>query len=131
MIFKFLFTLSFVFICFGLIVGNISIPEQMFKIIMSPDYLIADYFEIAGIGGAFLNSGLLMMIFTLFFKLLKVSPSGVSIAAVMTIGGFALFGKNVFNVWPVVLGVLLYTLMVGENIKTYLYVAYFGTALAP
>jgi len=131
LIFKFLFTLSFVFICFGLIVGNISIPEQMFKIIMSPDYLIADYFEIAGIGGAFLNSGLLMMIFTLFFKLLKVSPSGVSIAAVMTIGGFALFGKNVFNVWPVVLGVLLYTLMVGENIKTYLYVAYFGTALAP
>ncbi|MGB4751909.1 MAG: DUF1576 domain-containing protein [Fervidobacterium sp.] len=111
--------------------GNLSIPEQISKIVTSPDYLIADYLEIAGIGGAFLNSGLLMLIFTLLLKFIGISPSGVSIAAVMTIGGFALFGKNVFNVWPIVLGVFLYTFLVGENMKTYLYVAYFGTALAP
>jgi len=72
-----------------------------------------------------------MLTFTLLLKFIRISPSGVSIAAVMTIGGFALFGKNVFNVWPIVLGVFLYTFLVGENMKTYLYVAYFGTALAP
>ena len=131
LIFKFLYTLSLIFICFGIITGNLSIPEQISKIITSPDYLIADYLEIAGIGGAFLNSGLLMLTFTLLLKFIRISPSGVSIAAVMTIGGFALFGKNIFNVWPIVLGVFLYTFLVGENMKTYLYVAYFGTALAP
>lgn len=131
LIFKFLYTLSLIFICFGIITGNLSIPEQISKIITSPDYLIADYLEIAGIGGAFLNSGLLMLTFTLLLKFIRISPSGVSIAAVMTIGGFTLFGKNIFNVWPIVLGVFLYTFLVGENMKTYLYVAYFGTALAP
>lgn len=131
LIFKFLYTLSLIFICFGIITGNLSIPEQISKIITSSDYLIADYLEIAGIGGAFLNSGLLMLTFTLLLKFIRISPSGVSIAAVMTIGGFALFGKNIFNVWPIVLGVFLYTFLIGENMKTYLYVAYFGTALAP
>ena len=47
LIFKFLYTLSLIFICFGIITGNLSIPEQISKIITSPDYLIADYLEIA------------------------------------------------------------------------------------
>jgi len=123
--------MSVFFIAFGLVIGNVSIPSQIATIIKSPDYLITDYVEIAGVGGAFFNSGLLMLLFTLLLKLLRVDPTGVSIAAIMTIGGFALFGKNLFNVWPVVTGVFLYTLMVGENLRTYLYVAFFGTALAP
>ncbi|AFG34669.1 DUF1576 domain-containing protein [Fervidobacterium pennivorans subsp. shakshaketiis] len=131
MIYKFLFFMSVFFIAFGLVIGNVSIPSQIATIIKSPDYLITDYVEIAGVGGAFFNSGLLMLLFTLLLKLLRVDPTGVSIAAIMTIGGFALFGKNLFNVWPIVTGVFLYTLMVGENLRTYLYVAFFGTALAP
>ncbi|QIV79219.1 DUF1576 domain-containing protein [Fervidobacterium pennivorans subsp. keratinolyticus] len=123
--------MSVFFIAFGLVIGNVSIPSQIATIIKSPDYLITDYVEIAGVGGAFFNSGLLMLLFTLLLKLLRVDPTGVSIAAIMTIGGFALFGKNLFNVWPIVTGVFLYTLMVGENLRTYLYVAFFGTALAP
>lgn len=130
-IYKFLFFTSSFFILFGLVTGNVNIPSQIATIIKSPDYLITDYVEIAGVGGAFFNSGLVMLLFTLLLKLLRVNPTGVSIAAVMTIGGFALFGKNLFNVWPIVAGVFLYTLMVGENLKTYLYVALFGTALAP
>ena len=131
MIYKFLFFISSFFILFGLVTGNVNIPSQIATIIKSPDYLITDYVEIAGVGGAFFNSGLLMLLFKMLLKLLKVNPTGVSIAAVMTIGGFALFGKNLFNVWPIVAGVFLYTLVVGENLRTYLYVAFFGTALAP
>ena len=94
MIYKFLFFISSFFILFGLVTGNVNIPSQIATIIKSPDYLITDYVEIAGVGGAFFNSGLLMLLFTMLLKLLKVNPTGVSIAAVMTIGGFALFGKN-------------------------------------
>lgn len=130
-ILRFLYFVSLVFIMFGIITGNINLIQQMKIILISPDYLITDYMEIAGVGGAFFNSGLLMLLFTYILKILSINPSGVSIASIMTIGGFALFGKNVFNVWPIVLGVFLYTWLVGENIRTYLYVAFFGTALAP
>lgn len=131
MVYRFLFTISFIFIVFGIAVGGFNIIEELIHIIKSPDYLITDYFEIAGLGGAFLNSGFLMLAFTFIFKLLKINPTGVSVAAVMTIGGFALFGKNIFNVWPIVAGVFLYSIVIGENVRTYLYVSYFGTALAP
>ncbi len=131
LILRFLYFTSMIFMLFGLITGNFDLLQQMRIILISPDYLITDYMAIAGVGGAFFNSGVLMLLFTLILKLLSINPSGVSIASVMTIGGFALFGKNVFNVWPIVLGVFLYTWLVGENIRTYLYVAFFGTALAP
>lgn len=130
-VFRFLNTISILFIAVGLVLGNFDLYNQLKLIIISPDYLITDYMAIAGIGGAFFNSGLLMLLFTLILKLLSINPSGVSIAAIMTIGGFALFGKNIFNVWLIVAGVFLYSLFVGENIRTYLYVACFGTALAP
>ncbi len=100
-------------------------------VITEPGQLLTDYFEIAGLGGGFVNSGLLIIGTTTLLKLLRISLSGVSIAAVFTIGGFALFGKNLFNVIPIIFGVFLYTLLSGQNIKTYIYVALFGTALAP
>lgn len=131
LIFRFLYSISLTFIIFGFIAGNVNLFEQMKIIIVSPDYLITDYMEIAGVGGAFFNSGLLMLFFTFILKILSINPSGVSIASIMTIGGFALFGKNIFNVWPIVAGVFLYTWLVKENMRTYLYVAFFGTALAP
>ncbi len=130
-VYKFLYTISLVFVFFGLVISNVNIFEEIKAIIISPDYLITDYFKVSGIGGAFFNSGLLMFAFICILKLLKINPSGVSIAAIMTIGGFALFGKNIFNVWPIVIGVFLYSIMTNESIKTYLYVAFFGTALAP
>ncbi len=130
-VYKFLYSISLSFIVFGLIFGNFNVITEVFNLIKSPDYLITDYFEVGGVGGAFFNSGLLMLLFIILMKMLKVNPTGVSIAAIMTIGGFALFGKNIFNVWPIVAGVFLYTFMVRENLKTYLYVALFGTALAP
>ncbi|ODN30503.1 hypothetical protein A4H02_05365 [Fervidobacterium thailandense] len=131
LIYRFFLALSLAFMVFGLSVSGSRIVHELTTIILSPDYLLTDYMALAGVGGAFFNSGFLMLLFTGLLKLLKVNPSGASIAAVMTIGGFALFGKNFFNVWPIVAGVFLYTALIGENMRTFLYVAYFGTALAP
>jgi len=114
MIYKFLYSVAFSFIVFGLLVGNANVVTELFNLIKAPDYLITDYFVVGGIGGAFLNSGILMLLFIMLMKILKVNPTGVSIASIMTIGGFALFGKNIFNVWPIVIGVFLYTVMIKE-----------------
>jgi len=100
-------------------------------IIVSPDILINDYASIAGIGPAFVNSALCVLVAMGILRLSRVAVSGPVIAAIFTIAGFALFGKNIANIWPGILGAWLYSVAshrpFGENII----VALFGTALAP
>ncbi len=98
-----------------MLVGNANVMTEIFSLIKVHDYLITDYFVVGGIGGAFLNSGILMLLFIMLMKILKVNPTGVFIAAIMTICDFALFGNNIFNVWSIVIGVFLYTVMIKEN----------------
>jgi hypothetical protein len=62
---------------------------------------------------------------------MKHRAHGVTIAGILTISGFALFGKNLLNVWFVVFGVYLYSRYQKDNFSKYLVVALFGTALAP
>lgn len=100
-------------------------------IITSPSILLTDYIEVANMGTAFFNSGLLMILFVVLTKIIKAEISGPIVAGVLTIGGFAFFGKNLFNVWPIVIGVYLYTKIKGLNFKDYVAIAMFGTALAP
>ena len=110
-------------------------PEAILRglavIVVSPDILINDYASVAGLGPAFVNSALCVCVAVGLLKAARISVSGPVIAAVFIISGFALFGKNVANIWPGILGAYLYSLAsrrpFGENIL----VALFGTALAP
>lgn len=122
---------SVAFMVAGAALSGPGLLEELKTIVLVPDHLLTDYMAVAGVGGALFNSGALMAIFTLALRAIKVQLTGISVAAIMTVGGFALFGKNLANVWPIVAGVLLYTVAVGENVKAFVYVALFGTALAP
>ncbi len=101
------------------------------SIIVSPSILITDYIAIGNMGAAFFNSGLLMLIAILIAHLNKVHMNGTLIAAIFTIGGFAFFGKNVYNAFSIILGVYLYSLIEKEKISKFILIAYFGTALGP
>lgn len=101
------------------------------KIITTKDTLITDYIMIGGIGATFVNAGLLMLIFTLILKYYKITINGTSYAALFIVAGFSMFGKNIVNVWPIVLGVFLYSKVQKEKFSKYIYIAIFGTALAP
>lgn len=103
----------------------------MKSIITAPSIILTDYMEIANIGAALFNGGLLMLIILGIIKLSKVSINGPLIAAVFTIGGFGLFGKNIYNVWSILLGVYLFSLTQKNKFKRYIVVAIFGTALGP
>ncbi len=131
----FLYSIGLAFIVFGLITGGLWHPvdlcRNLVKIVTVPDYLLTDYIQIGGISAAFVNSGLLMVIFTWLLQLLKLPVTGLSFACVLTVGGFALFGKNIFNVWPIIIGVYLYSLYKREPFARYIYVSYFGTAISP
>ena len=71
------------------------------------------------------------MLSTLIAQISKARMSGSLIAAIFTVGGFALFGKNIYNVISIVLGVYLYSLIRKENFSKLITVALFGTSLAP
>ncbi|QVK17444.1 DUF1576 domain-containing protein [Mycoplasmatota bacterium] len=120
------------FVLFGLVVDT---PENillgMKKIILDRDTLITDYIQVGGIGAAFVNSGLLTLIFIYMLYRMKININGVSYAAIFSITGFALFGKNIFNVWFVIIGVYLYAKFQKEKFSRYVYIALFGTAMAP
>ncbi|WP_024823016.1 DUF1576 domain-containing protein [Aminobacterium mobile] len=121
------------FMIFGVVMS--SSPATLLKgvcaIIQDPDYLISDYIGIGGIGAAFFNSGLLTFLMTALLFFFKINITGISISSLLTVSGFALFGKNILNVWPIVLGVYFYSLYQKEHFSRYIYIALFGTALAP
>lgn len=103
----------------------------MKKIILAPSIILTDYMEVANIGAALFNSGLLMLIVLGIIKLNKVDISGPILAAVFTIGGFGLFGKNIYSIWSIFLGVYLFSLRKKQTFKRHIVVALFGTALGP
>ena len=128
----FLTVVSVLFLCFGLLLDRPSgIVAGLWNIIREPDYLITDYFVIGGVGAAFVNSGLLMLAFTVLLGTIRTDVHGLSFASVFTIAGFSFFGKNIANVWFIVAGVWLYAQVQREPFVKFLYVALFGTALSP
>lgn len=119
---------------FGLASAGFDLPaigRGLVAIVVSPDTLINDYVAIAGIGAAFVNAALCLAVAVAVLKATKVSVSGPAIAAAFTIAGFSLFGKNIANIWPGLLGAYLYAVASRRPFGENLIVALFGTALAP
>ena len=110
-------------------------PREIFQgmqtIIVAPSILVTDYFEIANIGTALFNSGLLMIVSIGIAKKSTVHMNGPIISAILTTGGFALFGKNPYNIIPILLGVFLYSRVQKEKFNRFILPAFFGTALGP
>jgi hypothetical protein len=100
-------------------------------ILVSPGMLLSDYLEIGGLGATLVNAGLVGLTGLLLVYFNGVLLSGPTVAAILTLAGFGLFGKNVWSIWPVMLGVALFSRVARRPFKSYIIVALFGTALAP
>ncbi len=109
----------------------LEILTGLTSIFISPSILVSDYFVIGNLGSSLFNAGLLMIIAVFISYKNNLNMNGPIMAAVFTIGGFSFFGKNLFNIWPVILGVYLYSILQKENFNKYLLIAFFGTALGP
>lgn len=108
-----------------------EIIQGLGRILTNPSILLSDYLVIGTIGSAFFNSALLMLCAILIARYHETTLSGPMIAAIFTVGGFAFFGKNLYNVWPIMGGVFLYARLRRESFKNVILLAYFGTALGP
>jgi hypothetical protein len=120
------------FVLFGLAVdGPQQVLEGLVAILTSRDTLLTDYFGVGGIGGGMVSAGLLTLAACAVYALSRAKMTGASVAALFLVLGFGLFGKNLLNVWFIVLGVALYARFRGQPFASHINTAFFGIALSP
>jgi hypothetical protein len=121
-----------VFVAFGFAVdGPAAVARGLVAILMSRDTLLTDYFGIGGIGAGCVNAGLLTLCACLVYCKSRAKMNGAAVACLFLMLGSALFGKNLLNVWCIVIGFALYSRFKGETFATHINTAFFGVALAP
>ena len=121
----------FLFVC-GLVLSPWdTLLPGLAAIHRSPDVLISDYFVIGGMGATMLNAGLVTLASLLLTRRLGLTYSGLSVAAILIMGGFALFGKNLVNCLPILFGNWLFARYQEEKWNKYIVIGLFSTCLAP
>ncbi len=132
--FKYLFflCLSFALILFAFLFNS---PGEIWAgsviILKSPANLLTDYFQLANIGAALVNVGLMTLLSLGLIRRERIKITGPVIAAVFTVAGFSFFGKNLYNSLPIILGVLLYAKAARRPFGEFILQCLFGTALSP
>lgn len=108
-----------------------EIPMGLYHIVTMQDLLITDYVYIAGPGAALVNAGLVTIISICIIRFSGDPYNGFTIVEMGLMAGFSLFGKNVFNIWPIILGTWLYAKYQREPFSKYASVSLLATSLAP
>lgn len=123
---------SLVFLLFGIaMAGPTGAFSGVLDIVSVRDTLVTDYIGVGGLGGAFANTGILTLVSCLVYYRAGAKIGGASIACLFLVLGFGLFGKNLLNVWGIILGVYLYCRFKKEPFGTHINTAFFGAALSP
>ena len=127
--------LSILYLFFILFAFYLDSPSEIFhglkSIILSSDILITDYMEVGGIGAALVNAALTSLLSLLLLITIGIKPNGSTIMSLWLMTGFSFLGKNIFNIWPIILGVYLFSIYQKEPFLNYILVALLGTSLSP
>ena len=127
--------LSVLYLFFILFAFCLDSPSEIFhglkSIILSSDILITDYMEVGGIGAALVNAALTSLLSLLLLIIIGIKPNGSTIMSLWLMTGFSFLGKNIFNIWPIILGVYLFSRYQKEPFLNYILVALLGTSLSP
>ena len=126
---------GFLSACF--IIAAFIMPDRstmltgLWQILSQPCKVSTNYFAVGGYAATFLNMGLVCAICTLLYVALKATANNVSTLAVVLTVGFCSWGINILNMWPTVLGVLVYALVKKEKPATLVNAMLFSTGIAP
>lgn len=127
--------LSILYLFFILFAFCLDSPSEIFhglkSIILSSDILITDYMEVGGIGASLINAALTSLLSLLLLIIIGIKPNGSTIMSLWLMTGFSFLGKNIFNIWPIILGVYLFSRYQKEPFLNYILVALLGTSLSP
>jgi hypothetical protein len=108
-----------------------NVIRDLWRINTSRSVLVSDYIAMAGIGATLLNSAVSGLFFLILLIFNKCQPNGKIIAALFLTIGFALFGKNMVNTFPLCIGVWVYAKVHKAKFASYLTHAMFCATVAP
>lgn len=129
--------LFFGFITAAFLIAAVCMPDrgQMFtglwQIISQPSKISTNYFAVGGYAATFLNMGLVALICLGLFVGLKATVTNVSNLAFLLTLGFGSWGINILNIWPTILGVVIYCLVKKEKLSANVNAMLFSTGIAP
>ena len=126
---------TFLSLCFVVAAFFMSDRSQMlsglWQIISQPGKISTNDFDLGGYAATFLNMGLVGLCFVALFALLKAEANNVSTLAFILTVGFSSWGITVLNIWPTILGVVLYSLVKKEPLAKNINAMMFSTGIAP
>jgi hypothetical protein len=110
-----------------------ALPSRLKQIMAEAGQAPTDFIALAGFGPTLANMGLAGTIGTLYVLAVGGDLNGPVIGAILTIVGFAAFGKHPRNIVPIMAGVFLGSLFkpFGAADPSIVLAALFGTTLAP
>ncbi len=126
---------AFVTVCF--LIGAVCMPDReemlsgLWRILSSPCKVSTNYFALGGYGATFLNMGLVALCCLGLFLLPGAVATNASTLAFLLTLGFGSWGINILNIWPTILGVVLYCLVKKEKIGANVNAMLFSTGIAP
>ena len=126
---------GFITVCF--LIAAVCMPDRgtmftgLWKILSEPSKVSTNYFAVGGYAATFLNMGLVALICLLLYCLPGAVANNASTLAFILTLGFGSWGINVLNIWPTVLGVVLYCLVKKEKISANVNAMLFSTGIAP
>jgi len=116
----------------GIAIGDIhTIAGGMREIFYSNAILITDYVALAGVSAAFLNVALVTFFSALLLRYNNIPMGGKALFTLGLMAGFACFGKNIFTMWPIILGSFVLSKVCKEPFSKNLIGGLLATSLGP
>lgn len=107
------------------------IAEGLYRILMARSVLITDYMDIGGIGASLINVATTGIFSVFLLRRMKVNPNGSIIMALWLTAGFSMMGKNLLNMWPILLGVYAHAMWKKEPFIRFGLVALLSATMSP
>ena len=129
--------LLFAFFAAAFLIAAVCMPDRkdiftgLWKILSQPSKISANYFAMGGYAATFFNMGLVCLLSLLLFVVFRGTPNNASTLAVLLTTGFGSWGINVLNIWPTILGVVIYGLVKKEKMGGLVNAMLFSTGIAP
>ncbi len=110
---------------------NYNFIDGFIKIIRSPSNLVTDYFALGGLAASFFNAALCGFASNLLILVSRVRANATTLASYMLVVAHCFYGLNFLNMWPSIIGVFLYCLVMKKSFAENLHIALFSTAIGP
>ena len=126
---------GFLTVCF--LIASVLMPDRgqkisgLWNILTNPSKVSTNYFAVGGYAATFLNMGLVGAICLGLYCIPGAKANNASTLAFILTLGFCSWGINIVNIWPTMLGVVIYCLVKKEKVSANVNAMLFSTGIAP